>query len=460
MEWGLFIGSANLTSLALPLSIGLVIIVILFVLRIYLYRYIHKLALKTSTCFDDILVRYTRIASILWCIWIGIYTGWTIAQTPDRWMDMEDKVIPVLFVGFGIYTAIMLVMAFFKWYKVELCGRTKSTLDDIIMSVLIFGTPILGGSLGIILILRMLGYESEAVNTWLSLHLGKLLALIILLVILLLASIQIIPRLVQSGVRGTGTEQNEDESKKRADTLSGVITTTVQIVIIFLFLMMALAEFNINIAALITGAGIIGIAVGFGAQSLVKDIIAGLFVIMENQYRKGDVIRIADIAGVVEEINLRRTILRDLDGIIHVVPNGEIRVASNFTKMMSRVNLNISVAYDTDLDKAIAVINRVGEELDTDPQWSPLLLSTPKVLRVDNLGDSGIDIKILADTRPSQQWAITGELRLRLKKAFDKEGIEIPWPHTKVYFGNTPPPWPTENRLPNEPDKKNPGNAA
>jgi moderate conductance mechanosensitive channel len=124
--------------------------------------------------------------------------------------------------------------------------------------------------------------------------------------------------------------------------------------------------------------------------------------------------------------------------VVHSVPNGEIRVASNLTKGWSRVNLNIGVGYGTDLEKAIAVINRVGKELSEDPAWSAQILKPPQVLRVDNLGDSAIDIKILGDTKPMQQWAVTGELRLRLKKAFDEENIEIPWPHTKVYFGNAP----------------------
>jgi small conductance mechanosensitive channel len=187
---------------------------------------------------------------------------------------------------------------------------------------------------------------------------------------------------------------------------------------------------------MIAGVGVVGIAIGFGAQSLVKDIIAGLFILLENQYRRGDVVKIADTSGLVEDINLRRTLLRDLDGIVHSVPNGEIRVASNLTKGYSRVNLNISVGYNEDLDRAIAVINRVGKELAEDPAWSAQILKPPQVLRVDNLGDSGIDIKVTGDTKPIQQWAIMGELRLRIKKAFDREGIEIPWPHTKVYFGN------------------------
>jgi len=201
---------------------------------------------------------------------------------------------------------------------------------------------------------------------------------------------------------------------------------------------MILSELDIPIGPILAGFGIAGIAVGFGAQYLIRDLIAGVFILLENQYRVGDVARIADIAGLVEEVNLRKTVLRDLDGIVHHVPNGEIKVASNFTRKFSRVNLNISVAYDTDLDHAISVINRVGQELAADENWGKLIKSAPQALRVDNLGDSGIDIKILGDVKPIQQWAVMGELRLRLKKAFDAEGIEIPWPHTKVYFGNAP----------------------
>jgi small conductance mechanosensitive channel len=189
----------------------------------------------------------------------------------------------------------------------------------------------------------------------------------------------------------------------------------------------------------LAGLGVAGIAIGFGAQSLVRDLINGIFILLENQYGIGDVVTAAGISGLVEEVNLRRTILRDLDGIVHTIPNGEIRIASNFTKDYSRVNLNIPVAYGEDLDHVIAVINRIGKELAQDPAWQDLILKPPQVLRVDNFGDSGIEIKVLGDTRPIRQWDVMGELRRRLKKVFDEEGIEIPWPHTKVYFGNLPP---------------------
>lgn len=192
-----------------------------------------------------------------------------------------------------------------------------------------------------------------------------------------------------------------------------------------------LPEFGVNIAAMLAGLGIVGIAVGFGAQSLIKDLLAGIFILLEDQYRVGDVVNVAGIGGLVEEIGLRRTVLRDLDGVVHSIPNSEIKVASNFAKGYSRVNLNISVAYGEDLDRVIEVINRVCKEMAEDPKWSADFVSTPKVLRVDKLGDSGIEIKILGDTQPLRQWDVMGELRLRIKRTFDQEGIEIPWPHTK-----------------------------
>jgi small conductance mechanosensitive channel len=150
------------------------------------------------------------------------------------------------------------------------------------------------------------------------------------------------------------------------------------------------------------------------------------------------VVNIAGIAGGVEEIGLRRTVLRDLDGIVHSIPNGKVEVSSNMTKKFSRVHLDISVGYGEKLDRVMEVINRVCQEVSQDPKWKADLITTPAVVRVNNLGDSGIDIKIMGDTKPSRQWDVMGELRLRIKDTFDAEGIEIPWPHTKVYFGNNP----------------------
>ena len=224
-------------------------------------------------------------------------------------------------------------------------------------------------------------------------------------------------------------EANVDELVQRYETLGSVATRAATAIVWTIAGFMALSKLGMDIAPVLASAGVVGIAIGFGAQTLVKDVISGLFVILENQYGKGDVVKIAGIAGSVEDINLRRTVLRDLDGAVHHVPNGEIRVASNLTREWSRVNLNVSVAYGEDLDRVMRVIDRVGAELAADPEYAPLIVEAPKALRVDAFEDSGVAIKILGTTRPTKQWQVMGELRRRLKRAFDEEGIEIPFPH-------------------------------
>ena len=278
----------------------------------------------------------------------------------------------------------------------------------------------------------------DEVYGWFIAHGIRILVIILIAAALYFLLRHFIPLLIRESVSQRMKGEPETEIKKRCDTLSSVFVGTGIVIIAIIAIFTILPEFGVNIAAMLAGLGIVGIAVGFGAQGLIRDIFSGIFILLEDQYRIGDVVNVAGIGGLVEEINLRRTVLRDLDGIVHSIPNGEIKVASNFTKGYSRVNLNISVAYGEDLDHVIEVINRVCKEMTEDPRWSTDFVSTPQVLRVDKLGDSGIDIKILGDTKPIRQWDITGELRLRLKRTFDKEGIEIPWPHTKVYFGNSP----------------------
>ncbi len=318
-------------------------------------------------------------------------------------------------------------------------GEEQQRLSRTVSRVVIWlGTVIIVAALVFALLPRFgvdLSPAGKAIGGWLGSN-GVRIAIIVALAV---AAHQIVRRLIHRVVeKGVirGKRRPREELKKRAETLSSFLSQAVAAVIWVMAAFMILSELGVNIGPLLAGAGIAGIAIGFGAQSLVRDVLSGLFIIIENQYGKGDVVRIADIAGLVEEVNIRRTILRDLDGIVHVVPNGEIRVASNFTREYSRVNLNISVGYGEDLDHAMQVINRVGREMAEEEYWGEAILKTPEALRVDNLGDSGIDIKILGETKPIRQWEVMGELRKRLKKAFDEEGIEIPWPHTKVYFGD------------------------
>jgi small-conductance mechanosensitive channel len=266
----------------------------------------------------------------------------------------------------------------------------------------------------------------------------RVIVIVVIAVAVYLICRPIIRSIIKKMVSHRMAGEEEAEIQQRIDTLSSILVKIAGILILIIAVITILPEFGVNITSLIAAIGIGGLAIAFAAQNLIRDFIAGFFILLEDQYGIGDVVSIAGIAGVVEDITLRRTVLRDLDANVHSVPNGNVQLSTNMTKKYSRVNLNVSVGYGENLKHVIDIINKICREMAEDPQWKDDFITTPSVLRVDKLGDSGIDIKILGDTKPAKQWAIMGELRLRLKDTFDKEGIEIPWPHTKVYFGNTP----------------------
>lgn len=270
---------------------------------------------------------------------------------------------------------------------------------------------------------------------------GLRIAIIIVVALILFFIFKfLIPSLVRRLIARRMAGEEESEINKRVNTLSSTLVSVTGIIILLLAILTILPEFGVNIATLLAGLGVGGLAIAFAAQNLVRDFITGFFILLEDQYRVGDVITVAGISGSVEEIGLRRTVLRDLDGIVHSVPNGKVEISSNMTKKFSRAHLDISVGYGERLERVMEVINAVCKEMAEDPKWKPDLITAPAVVRVNKLGDSGIDIKVLGDTKPSRQWDVMGELRLRIKNTFDNEGIEIPWPHTKVYFGNAPAP--------------------
>lgn len=273
------------------------------------------------------------------------------------------------------------------------------------------------------------GPAREEVLDWFLDHGVVILGIVVFVIVAIFVLNLVVPRLVRVATEQRLKGKPEEEIRQRTDTLTHVFTRSGMVLLIVMGFFTSLPELGVNIGPLLAGAGIVGIALGFGAQSLVRDYLSGIFILIDNQYGKGDVVRIADISGLVEDIGLRRTVLRDLDGVVHYVPNGEVHVASNFSQEFSRVNLNVSVSYAEDLDHVIEVLNEVGEEIAADPEWGPALISPPRVLRVENLGDSGIDIKVVGDTQPLRQWDVMGELRKRIKKRFDQEGIEIPFPH-------------------------------
>lgn len=231
---------------------------------------------------------------------------------------------------------------------------------------------------------------------------------------------------------GTAQELSALELKKRMDTLDALGGRTLQAFIVMIAGLMVLGRAGLDIGPAVAGLGVVGIAVGFGAQSLVKDYLNGALILIENQFGKGDVVRAAGVAGSVEDFTLRRTTLRDLDGVVHTIPNGEIRVASNMTRVWSRINEDITVVYGTDIDKAIDVVDRVGAEMAGDPRWKRRVLEAPRVERVAALAEYGVTLKVLGTVRAADQWAAAGDFRKRLLDAFKTNGIEIPRPQRVV----------------------------
>jgi len=236
---------------------------------------------------------------------------------------------------------------------------------------------------------------------------------------------------------GTAQELSAVELKKRMNTIDTLGSNSVEFLIVAIAGLMILGQLGFYIGPAIAGLGIVGIAIGFGAQSLVRDYLNGVLILIENQFAKGDVVRIAGVAGTVEDFTLRRTTLRDTDGVVHTVPNGEIRVASNQTRTWARINQDVTVTYGTDLDRATAVVDGVGREMAADPVWSRRVLEAPKVLRVSALAETGITLTVQGTVRAADQWDAAGDFRKRLLQALDANGIDMPGrPHAVLDEGS------------------------
>jgi moderate conductance mechanosensitive channel len=224
--------------------------------------------------------------------------------------------------------------------------------------------------------------------------------------------------------------------EQRARTIASLFGNVAAIAIVVVSALTILDILIANTGPILASFGIIGLAFSFGAQSLVKDVISGTFMLMEGQFGIGDVVRVSDVSGMVEKITLRTTVLRDVEGVVHIIPNGEITRVSNLTKSWSRAVLNVGVAYREDVDHVMDVLRDLLREFHADPEWRGLLLEEPQVPGVESLGDSAVVIRVIAKTLPLKQWDVSRELRRRIKNRFDQEGIEIPFPHTTLYWGN------------------------
>ncbi len=232
----------------------------------------------------------------------------------------------------------------------------------------------------------------------------------------------------REATEGTAQELSAVELKKRMDTLDGLGANILQFFIVAIAGLMLLGQIGLDIGPAIAGLGVVGIAVGFGAQSLVRDYLTGSLILIENQFAKGDIVQIAGVTGTVEDFTLRRTTLRDLDGVVHTVPNGEIKVASNQTRTWARINQDVTIAYGTDIDKATEIVDAVGREMAADPVWKRRVLEAPRVQRVESMDASGITLKILGTVRAADRWEASGDFRKRLLAALEVSGIGVARP--------------------------------
>ncbi|MFQ5681728.1 MAG: mechanosensitive ion channel family protein [Candidatus Binatia bacterium] len=244
--------------------------------------------------------------------------------------------------------------------------------------------------------------------------------------------------LIQAG------EKSEDipgSARKRVTTLTDVVRSISVGIIWATVIVVALDQVGLDITPILAGAGIIGLAVGFGAQNIVRDVISGFFLILENQIRVGDVAIINGTGGLVEAITFRTVVIRDLSATVHVFPNGSIQSLANLTKDWSAYVIDVGVAYKEDTDRVVHVMGQVDEEMRQDPRFKPKMLGPIEIFGVDGFGASEVTIKARLRTRPIEQWSVGREYRRRLKKAFDAVGIEIPFPHRTLYMGEASPPF-------------------
>ncbi|MEX0829376.1 MAG: mechanosensitive ion channel family protein [Nitrospirales bacterium] len=273
-------------------------------------------------------------------------------------------------------------------------------------------------------------------------------------ILLILAIAYLAVRAMKFGLRKlenvllTWREREDNEriaNEKRVKTLTGMLGAICLTLLWVVGIVMSLDQIGLDITPILAGAGIVGLAVGFGAQNLVRDVINGFFMILENQIRVGDVAIVNGTGGLVEAITFRTITLRDLSGTVHIFPNGMVTTLANMTKDWSAYVMEIGVAYKEDTDRVVTIMREVGEDLQQDPNVGRKMLEPIEIMGVDAFGESAVVIKARIKTLPIQQWAVGREYRRRLKKAFDRENIEIPFPHRTLYMGEASPPWLVKN---------------
>jgi moderate conductance mechanosensitive channel len=265
----------------------------------------------------------------------------------------------------------------------------------------------------------------------------KVVIILVIAIVLNIIQKKLIPKAIIASISKV-REESREQLVIRTKTMAYFVVKVVTAIIWIIVFVMVLGIIDLDITPLLATLGIVSLGLGFAIQNIIRDYLQGFFIVMEDWYRIGDWVTISGMEGEVEMVSPRRTVLREINGTMHVIPHSQVRFASNQTRDWARINLYVTVAYKEDINHVYQVINGVCKELKDDPAFGTNLTTIPAAMRVSDLGAHGVDICIRGYTKPGEQWGLTGELRKRIKTRFDHEGIEIPWPHTKVYFGDTP----------------------
>jgi small-conductance mechanosensitive channel len=266
---------------------------------------------------------------------------------------------------------------------------------------------------------------SQDVMDWFFDHGLRIVGIVAALVLVYFAFRVLLPRLLG---RVLSHPAVDPDFRRRVETLAAAANWLVLAVLFVIGLLTVLPELGINIAAVLTGLGITGVALALGAQLLVRDVINGIFILVEDQFRKGDYIAVGNLQGVVEDLNLRRTVLRDWSGVLHIIPNSLIGAVSNYTRGSGGIFLEVRVAYGEDLERVRRIVDGVGEALARDPAWGPHIVEAPRLAWVEAVSEQGIVLRLRGQARPGCQWELAGVLRQRLVEAFQREGVRVPFP--------------------------------
>jgi small conductance mechanosensitive channel len=275
------------------------------------------------------------------------------------------------------------------------------------------------------------GMESQDLGRWAARTGLRIVALLLLAFVIVRLVAAVITRAEHDIDVGTGLDALE--RRKRAQTVASLARRAISAVIWTCAALMVLRELDVDITPVLAGAGILGLAIGFGAQTLVRDVITGFFLIVEDQVRVGDVAMVNGIGGLVEQINLRTIVLRDMEGAVHVIPNGEIKTLANRSKDFAYYVIDLGIEYDADVDQVIALVKDAGRDLQADPAWAPSILEPVEVLGVDAFAPSAVTLKMRIKTVPLKQWDVGRELRRRIKIQMDRAGVRLPYPQLQVH---------------------------